>query len=98
MAGYEVETVPDGLVGVEQALAEPPPDMLVLNIMIPGIDGREACRRIRSNFATSQLPTLIFSALGEEGDAARRAGADAMLKKPFTLPVLGQAVQTLIGP
>jgi CheY-like chemotaxis protein len=98
MEGYEVETVADGLIAVERAVAEPTPDLVVLDIMMPGIDGIEACRRIRSNFATAQLPILIFSALGEEGVAARLAGADAMLKKPFTLPVLGRAIQKLIGP
>jgi CheY-like chemotaxis protein len=97
MEGYQVETVADGLAAVERAVAEPAPDLVVLDIMMPGIDGLEACRRIRSNFATAQIPILIFSALGDEGEAARRAGADAMLKKPFTLPVLSRAVRELLG-
>jgi CheY-like chemotaxis protein len=97
LEGYEVETVADGLVAVERATAQPPPDVVVLDIMMPGIDGIEACRRIRANFATAELPILIFSALGEQGETARLAGADALLKKPFTLPVLGQAVQRLAG-
>jgi DNA-binding response OmpR family regulator len=94
MEGYEVETVADGLVAVERAIAEPP-GLVVLDIMMPGIDGLEACRRIRANLPTAELPVLVVSALGDEDEPARRAGADATLKKPFALPVLGRAVERL---
>jgi CheY-like chemotaxis protein len=94
MEGYEVETVADGLAAVERATAEPP-DLVILDIMMPGIDGLEACRRIRANLATADLPVLVVSALGEEEATARRAGASATLKKPFVLPVLGLAVEGL---
>lgn len=96
MEGYEVETVADGLAAVERATAEPP-DLVILDIMMPGIDGLEACRRIRANLATAELPVLVVSALGEEEATARRAGASATLKKPFVLPVLGRAVEGLTG-
>jgi CheY-like chemotaxis protein len=96
MEGYEVETVADGLAAVERATAEPP-DLVILDIMMPGIDGLEACRRIRANLATAELPVLVVSALGEEEATARRAGASATLKKPFVLPVLGLAVEGLTG-
>jgi DNA-binding response OmpR family regulator len=94
MEGYLVETVADGLAAVERAIAELPA-LVVLDIMMPGIDGLEACRRIRANHATAAVPVLVVSALGEESESARRAGASATLKKPFALPVLGRAVDQL---
>jgi CheY-like chemotaxis protein len=97
MEGYEVETVADGLEAVERAVAVPPA-LVILDIMMPGIDGIQACHRIRTNPVTRDTPILIFTALGEEGEAARLAGADALLKKPFSLPVLGETVRRLCQP
>ena len=94
MEGYEVEAVADGLVAVDKVTTMLP-DLAILDIMMPGIDGIQACHRIRSNPATRDVPILIFTALGEEGEAARMAGADALLKKPFSLPVLGATVRRL---
>jgi CheY-like chemotaxis protein len=65
--------------------------------MMPGIDGIEACRRIRANAATAQTPVLMFSALSEEAEQARLAGADGMLPKPFNLPALAEAVKTFFA-
>ena len=59
--------------------------------------GIEACRRIRANPATAQTPVLMFSALSEEAEAARLAGADGMLPKPFNLPALAEAVKTFFA-
>ncbi len=95
--GYEVETAADGLAAVEKATADPP-DLVILDIMMPGIDGLQACRQIRANASTADIPILIFSALREEGEAARLAGADAMLKKPFSLPTLAETVRRLCAP
>jgi CheY-like chemotaxis protein len=97
LEGFEVETVADGLHAVERATTVPAPDIVVLDIVMTGIDGLEACRRIRSNFATAQVPILIFSALDEQQEAARRAGAQLMLRKPFTLPLLVQTIRQLLG-
>ena len=96
LEGYEMDTVADGESAVETATSAPP-DLIILDIMMPGIDGIEACRRIRANAATAQTPVLMFSALSEEADAARDAGADGLLPKPFNLPTLAEAVKTFFA-
>src|SRR6202165_5426962 len=85
LEGYEMDTVADGEAAVETAAANPP-DLIILDIMMPGIDGIEACRRIRANAATSQTPVLMFSALSEEAEAARGAGGGGLLPQPSHLP------------
>jgi CheY-like chemotaxis protein len=96
LEGYEMSTVADGEAAVAKATTEQP-DLIILDIMMPGIDGIEACRRIRANAATAQTPVLMFSALSEEAEAARLAGADGMLPKPFNLPALAEAVKTFFA-
>ncbi|MGA7988057.1 MAG: response regulator [Candidatus Dormiibacterota bacterium] len=96
LEGYEMSTVSDGEAAVATAAAEVP-DLIILDIMMPGIDGIEACRRIRANAATAQTPVLMFSALSEEAEQARLAGADGMLPKPFNLPGLAEAVKTFFA-
>jgi CheY-like chemotaxis protein len=93
LEGYAVETVTDGESAVQRATADPP-DLIILDIMMPAIDGIEACRRIRAHHATSRTPILMFSALSEETEAARSAGADGLIAKPFTLPDLAEAVRS----
>ena len=93
LEGYEMATVEDGEAAVAIAAANPP-DLIILDIMMPGIDGIEACRRIRANQSTAETPVLMFSALSEEADAAAQAGADGMLPKPFSLPSLAEAVKS----
>jgi CheY-like chemotaxis protein len=97
LEGYEVETVADGESAVERATADPP-DLVILDIMMPAIDGLEACRRIREHEATARTPILMFSALAEESEAARTAGADGLIPKPFTLPDLAEAVRSFFSP
>ncbi|TMB91088.1 MAG: response regulator [Chloroflexi bacterium] len=82
LEGYEMATVADGEAAV---------------IMMPGIDGIEACRRIRANASTAATPVLMFSALSEEAEAAKAAGADGLLPKPFNLPTLAEAVKTFFA-
>ena len=96
LEGYEMSTVSDGEAAVRIAAADRP-DLIILDIMMPGIDGIEACRRIRANAATAQTPVLMFSALSEEAEQARLAGADGMLPKPFNLPALAEAVKTFFA-
>lgn len=81
-AGHEPDEAGNG----EQALrafAERRPDLVVLDLMLPGINGLEVCRRIRT---ASQVPVLMLTALGEEGDrvAGLERGADDYVAKPFS--------------
>ncbi len=96
LEGYDMSTVSDGLDAVTDRDRDRP-DLIILDIMMPGIDGIEACRRIRANAATAQTPVLMFSALSEEAEVARLAGADGMLPKPFNLPALAEAVKTFFA-
>ncbi len=96
LEGYDMSTVSDGEAAVTTATRDRP-DLIILDIMMPGIDGIEACRRIRANAATAQTPVLMFSALSEEAELARLAGADGMLPKPFNLPALAEAVKTFFA-
>ncbi len=81
-AGYEVETAADGAAALRLALARLP-DLVVLDLMLPGIDGLEVCRRLR---AVAPVPVVMLTALGEETDriAGLELGADDYLSKPFS--------------
>src|SRR5436305_2795623 len=78
--GYEVTCLDDGLAALELALAEPP-DLAVLDIMLPGMSGLELCRRLR---AEMDVPIIILTALGEEADrvVGLELGADDYVTKP----------------
>src|SRR3954467_3928499 len=67
-AGYEVEAAGDGTDALEKAAAAPP-DLVVLDLLLPGIDGLEVCRRLRQ---TSSVPVVMANALGEEADRVLR--------------------------
>src|SRR5687767_1658252 len=85
--GYEVEVVGRGVEGAERAISGRF-DLVVLDVMLPDIDGFEVCRRIRaSKGATRALPVIILSARGAELDRVRglELGADDYVTKPFSL-------------
>ena len=93
-AGFVVDHVADGFAAIE-AEARIRPDLIVLDRMLPGIDGIEACRRIR---ATSSTPIIILTALGSEEERVRglEAGADDYLTKPFSPRELVLRVQSVL--
>ena len=81
--GYEVLTVPDGLKGLRKARSEPP-DLIIIDIMLPGIDGFEVCHRLRVEPQTARLPILMVSAKSREIDKATglAVGANDYISKP----------------
>lgn len=83
--GYEVMVAKDGIHAFESAL-ERVPHLIVLDLMMPGIDGCEVTRRLRAVEATRDVPIMIVTAFAEESQAANalEAGADAYLRKPFS--------------
>ena len=92
--GYEVETVGDGRRAVERALADPP-DLVVLDLMLPGVDGLEVCRRIR---AMAPVPVIMLTARGDESDrvVGLELGADDYVAKPFSPKELVARVKAVL--
>ena len=80
--GMVVEVVSDGATALASALADPP-DIVVLDLMLPGLPGLEVCRRLRG---ASAVPVVMLTALGEEADrvAGLELGADDYVTKPFS--------------
>ncbi|KJS11535.1 MAG: transcriptional regulator [Desulfotomaculum sp. BICA1-6] len=83
--GFEVLAAYDGLEAIKIALAKKP-DLIVLDIMIPSLDGLEVCRQLRQNEATRNIPVIMLSARGEELDRilGLEIGADDYVTKPFS--------------
>jgi two-component system, OmpR family, alkaline phosphatase synthesis response regulator PhoP len=97
MEGYEVVTASDG----EEALrriAEDRPDLVVLDIMMPKLDGYEVCRRIRGEDETKLLPVILLSAKGRPVDreVGLEVGADDYIVKPFSPRRLLEKIRELL--
>jgi DNA-binding response OmpR family regulator len=83
-AGYRVVTVTGGQQGLECLFTEQP-DIVVVDLMMPGMDGLEFCRRVRAAGSRGAVPLAVFTAMGSDDvrQHALRAGADTVLVKPF---------------
>jgi two-component system alkaline phosphatase synthesis response regulator PhoP len=81
--GYEVIAASNGLEGIRKANQEAP-DLVILDVMLPGMDGFEICHQLRSEPDTAKLPILMFSAKAQEIDknTGLKVGADDYLPKP----------------
>ncbi len=95
-AGYEVLTARDGAEGLRQARLVLP-DIVLLDLMLPLVDGLEVCRRLRSEPATSELLILMLTAKSEETDqiVGLSLGADDYVTKPFSVKVLLERIKAL---
>lgn len=82
---FRVTTAIDGEAGL-RSLAEDRPDVIVCDVMMPGLDGLEVCRRIKADPATADLPVVLLTARdrAEDRRAGEEAGCDAYLTKPFS--------------
>ena len=96
--GFLVIPARHGKEGVEKAVTERP-HLILMDIMMPGMDGREATRMIRSNPETREIPILAATALFRESElrSCIEAGCDDYLVKPFTLEQLQGKVQEFIS-
>ena len=83
--GFEVSSSLNGVQGLE-LIQQQLPDLVLLDLMLPGIDGLEICRRLRSNSASQHIPIVMVTAKGEESDVVLGLGigADDYLVKPFS--------------
>lgn len=97
-AGYEILQARNGEEAVQMAL-DRRPDLAILDVMMPRVDGYEATRRLRQHEETRRMPVILLTARVQEEDIARGfdAGADDYVKKPFSPQELGSRVQAVLG-
>lgn len=97
MQGHEVFTAPEGVQGFALVQQENP-QLVILDVMMPGVDGYTVCQRIRKNPGTEKTPVLMLTALGVLDDKVKGfdVGADDYLVKPFEIPELLVRVRALL--
>jgi two-component system phosphate regulon response regulator PhoB len=96
-AGFNAECATHG----EEALAAvvgKKPDLILLDLMLPGINGLEICRRVRADEATQDIPIIMLTACGEEEDVIKglELGADDYVTKPYSIKVLLARIQSVL--
>ncbi|MDT5037405.1 MAG: two-component system, OmpR family, phosphate regulon response regulator PhoB [Micromonosporaceae bacterium] len=97
-AGFEVTAVDNGLAALASA-RESPPDMIVLDVMMPGMSGIDVCRELRGDPPTATLPIILLTARAQEGDVevGFGVGADDYVVKPFSPRELVSRVEAVIA-
>ncbi|MBE0499919.1 MAG: response regulator transcription factor [Desulfuromonadales bacterium] len=96
-AGFSADCAENGEEALAQIAAKSP-DLILLDLMLPGIGGLEVCRRLRSGESGSEIPIIMLTACGEEEDVVRglELGADDYMTKPFSIKVLLARIQTVL--
>ncbi|RMF52972.1 MAG: DNA-binding response regulator [Bacteroidetes bacterium] len=95
--GFAIRMARDGLEALEQARTAPP-DLFILDIMMPRMDGIEVCRRLRQDAHLRHIPIMMLTARSEEDDHVKGldVGADIYLTKPISIPVLLSQTRALL--
>ena len=98
MEGYEVITALDGEQALEKARTEKP-DLIVLDIMMPKLDGYETCKRLKADAITKDMPVILLSAKGRNVDqkVGFEVGADDYITKPFSPRKLVERITAILG-
>ncbi|MFA5293325.1 MAG: response regulator [Phycisphaerae bacterium] len=95
--GYKVETATTGEDALRKARVKMP-DLMILDLMLPGIDGLEVCKKLKSDAKTQNIPIIMLTAKGEESDIVTglELGADDYLTKPFSPKVLVARIRRIL--
>jgi two-component system alkaline phosphatase synthesis response regulator PhoP len=98
MEGYQVLTALDGEQALEKARAERP-DLIVLDIMMPKLDGYETCKMLKADPETRSIPIILLSAKGRNIDQkiGFEVGADDYITKPFSPRKLVERINSILG-
>ena len=98
MEGYEVITALDGEQALEKARSEKP-DLIVLDIMMPKLDGYETCKQLKAEAGTKDIPVILLSAKGRNVDQkiGFEVGADDYITKPFSPRKLVERINAILG-
>lgn len=97
-AGHDVSAETDGETALK-AVLEDPPDVMILDVMLGGIDGFEVLRQLRADQRAASLPVIMLTAKGqrEDREQALKAGANIFITKPFSNAEVIDAVEQLTG-
>ncbi len=97
--GFAIISANNGMEGVEKAIEEKP-DLILMDILMPGMDVREATRRIRSNPETKEIPILAATAITDKSQLREciEAGCNDVIVKPFTAKDLQEKIQAVLDP
>jgi DNA-binding response OmpR family regulator len=97
-SGHQVTAVEDGMAAL-RALREGPPDLVLLDIRMPGMSGLDVCRELRAAQETAALPVILITARSQEGDVELgfSAGADDYIVKPFSPRELSSRVNAVLS-
>ena len=95
--GFRVMTAPDGKETL-RLIAEEHPDLILLDIMMPNVNGYQVCRELKGNSDTSSIPILMLTAKSQESDKfwGKEAGADDYVTKPFDMEELLEKMRSLL--
>lgn len=95
--GYAATCIHDGKLGLERAAADPP-DLILLDLMLPGLLGTEVCKALRKDPRTSQIPIIMITAKGDEIDrvVGFEVGADDYIVKPFSMREVALRVKAVM--
>jgi two-component system phosphate regulon response regulator PhoB len=95
--GYQVTIAATGEAGLEAARRKRP-DIILLDLMLPGVDGLDVCRRLKTETHTAQIPVVMVTARGEEADVVTglELGADDYVTKPFSPRVLSARTRAVL--
>jgi signal transduction histidine kinase len=93
---YKIKVATSGAQGLELAMQKPMPDLILLDIMMPGMDGYEVCRRLKADSQTKHIPVIFLSALDKESDELQGldVGAVDFITKPFKLEIVRARIST----
>ena len=99
VAGFEVAVAMDGLAALAAVQAQPP-QLILLDVMLPKMNGHEVCKTLRADPQTNAIPIIMLSANARPQDQQQglQQGASAYMTKPFQLDVLLEKIRELIGP
>jgi DNA-binding response OmpR family regulator len=97
--GFAMEVAASGDEGLNKALTTPP-DLMILDLMLPQVSGFEILEKVRANEATKKLKVIVFSNLGEEADIKKcldMGVSEYLVKANFTLDELAEKIKTVLG-
>lgn len=96
-AGFAATSVHDGKLGLERAVADQP-DLILLDLMLPGLSGTEVCKALRKDQRTAHIPVIMITAKGDEIDrvVGFEVGADDYIVKPFSMREVGLRIKAVM--